>query len=253
MLLRLLASVTVGLLCLLLPERSACAQTLFERLVMPGPLSTAHAQLEAICTNCHQAFSREAQSPLCLGCHNTVAVDVATRTGFHGRSREVTGSQCRRCHTEHQGREASIIFVTLDLFDHSATDFALTGAHIGVACGRCHAPKSKFRAADTACHGCHAKDDPHQAELGANCASCHGTVNWTKTTFWPHSLWPLQGAHKKAACMACHAGPRFVGLPKTCIGCHRQDDVHRTKLGPNCAVCHQPTGWQDLRTGARKR
>jgi hypothetical protein len=235
-----------------LVARQAQAQSLIERMVMPGPLSGAHAKLEATCTSCHRAFSREAQSALCLTCHKDVAADIATQTHFHGRSREVVGSQCRSCHAEHKGREASIIFSTPELFDHGATEFALTGAHVGVACGRCHAPKTSFRSARTECHACHAKDDPHKGQLGPKCETCHFTERWTRTTPWPHLLWPLVGAHKTAACHACHAGPRFVGLPTTCVGCHRQDDIHRAKLGPKCAKCHIPTGWKDLRTRPAK-
>ena len=239
-------------LCLCVSARTASAQSLIERMVMPGPLSSAHAKLETTCTNCHRAFSREAQSPLCLACHKDVAADAATHTHFHGRSAEVVGSQCRSCHAEHQGRDASIIFSTPELFDHGATDFALTGAHVRVACGRCHGPKEAFRAAKTVCNACHAKDDPHKGQLGPVCAKCHVTERWTRTTPWPHLLWPLLGAHKQAACHACHAGPRFVGLPQTCIGCHRQDDVHRAKLGPRCDTCHTPKDWQELRTGRPK-
>ncbi len=235
-------------LALCLTVAAASAQSLIERMVMPGALSNAHAKLEATCTNCHRAFSREAQSALCLSCHKEIAADAATRTHFHGRSAEVMGSQCRRCHAEHQGRDASIIFGVPELFDHASTEFALTGAHIGVACGRCHAPKTSFRSARTECHACHAKDDIHKAALGPKCETCHFTERWTRTTHWPHLLWPLLGAHKKAACHACHAGPRFVGLPKTCVGCHRQDDIHRAKLGARCDTCHTPTGWKNLRT-----
>jgi hypothetical protein len=242
---RLLTLVTA--LGLVLTAGTVSAQSLIERMVMPGPLSRAHATLESVCTNCHRAFSKEAQSALCVGCHKDIATDAATHTHFHGRSAEVTGSQCRRCHAEHQGRDASIIFSTPELLDHGATDFALTGAHVGVACGRCHAPKASFRAARTECHACHAKDDPHKGALGTDCAKCHVTERWSRTAPWPHLLWPLLGAHKQAACHACHAGPRFVGLPKTCIGCHRQDDVHRAALGPRCDACHSPTGWLSLR------
>jgi Cytochrome c3 len=226
---------------------AATAQSLIERMVSPGALSNAHAKLEATCTNCHRAFSRQAQSALCLSCHKDVAADAATQSHFHGRSLEVRGSQCRRCHVEHRGREASIVFGTPELFDHRATDFPLTGAHIGVACGRCHAAKAAFRSAAKDCHACHAAVDPHQGQLGPDCAKCHVTGRWTLIAPWPHLLWPLVGAHREAACRSCHAGPRFVGLPTTCVGCHRQDDVHRGKLGPKCASCHSPVAWEQRR------
>jgi Cytochrome c3 len=246
--LRPLALVLAGLFGLLMFPHQLAPQTLFERLAMPGPLSAAHAKLETTCTACHQAFSKEGQSPLCLGCHKDVAADTAAQSGFHGRSPAVTRTQCRHCHTEHQGREATISFFDPNLFDHSLTNFALTGGHVGVQCAACHDPGRTFRIPSSTCSDCHAKDDPHKGELGAKCANCHNPASWQKTTPWPHVLWPLLGAHAKTACHACHAGPRFVGLPKTCIGCHKQDDVHRAKLGPQCATCHKPTRWGDLIT-----
>jgi hypothetical protein len=247
-----LRQVLIAVGVLLCAATAAHGQSLLERMVMPGPLANAHAKLETSCANCHQAFSPEAQSALCLACHEDIATDRATRRYYHGRSTEALTSQCRRCHSEHQGREASIIFSTPELFDHTSTEFPLTGAHIGVACGRCHVPKAAFRAARSDCHACHASEDPHQGALGPKCETCHRTQRWSETTPWPHLLWPLVGAHKVAACHACHAGPRYVGLPKSCVGCHRQDDFHRNKLGPNCAKCHTPVAWTILRTGRQK-
>ena len=243
---RYFASATAWWVCFLLIASAATAQNFLERIIMPGPLSAAHAKLETVCTNCHQAFSREAQNALCLTCHKSTASDMAARKGFHGRNPEIAGSQCRRCHTEHGGRDASIVFFTPELFDHAQTDFSLTGAHIGVACGRCHEPKQKFKTGKIDCFDCHSKDDPHKGELGEKCADCHVAASWSKTTPWPHTLWPLVGAHKQADCHSCHAGPRFVGLPKSCVGCHRNDDVHRGKLGNRCAKCHKSTTWEDL-------
>ena len=39
----------------------ANATTVFEKLLMPGELSTAHAKLEEKCEACHKPFSKEAQ------------------------------------------------------------------------------------------------------------------------------------------------------------------------------------------------
>ena len=56
-----------------------------ERLVMPGPLSAAHADLESNCANCHKPFSRDLQASLCLDCHKDVGNDIKASTGFHGK------------------------------------------------------------------------------------------------------------------------------------------------------------------------
>ena len=58
-----------------------------ETLVMPGPVSAAHADIEVECSECHAAFSKTLQRDLCLSCHEheSVMEDLAAGTGFHGR------------------------------------------------------------------------------------------------------------------------------------------------------------------------
>src|SRR5215472_4460801 len=58
----------------------------FDKLVMPGPLSSAHAKYEAECGTCHVRFERSGQTQLCLDCHKEIAKDLAAKTGFHSRS-----------------------------------------------------------------------------------------------------------------------------------------------------------------------
>ena len=223
----------------------AAAQNIIERLVNPGPLSESHAKLETTCTSCHTPFSRETQNGLCLDCHKPVAADIAAHAGFHGRSPEVATSQCRRCHTDHVGRDASIIFFDATLFDHALSEFPLTGGHVGLACASCHTEKAKFRAAAVACNACHGKDDPHKGELGTSCGKCHETANWKKAAAFDHAAtkFPLTGQHAKAECRSCHAGAQYTGLALTCIGCHKTDDVHKGSFGANCADCHKTGNW----------
>ena len=229
---------------------AAMAQNILEQLVNPGPLAEAHAKLESTCTSCHTPFSRTTQNGLCLDCHKPVAADLNAHSGFHGRSPEIGASQCRRCHTDHKGRAFSILFFDAELFDHALTEFALTGGHAGLICAKCHQPQAKFRAAPTACDACHGKDDPHKGELGSACAECHDTGNWrlVKAASFDHAKtnFPLQGFHAKADCRACHAGARYTNLPLTCIGCHKPDDIHAGKLGPNCQDCHTSESWKQV-------
>src|SRR3546814_15316497 len=81
------------------------AATGLERLVMPGEVSQAHAKTEAECAKCHIAFDKDAQPRACLECHQPIDADIKEQRGFHGTPSE---SQCRVCHTEHQGRAAAI-------------------------------------------------------------------------------------------------------------------------------------------------
>src|SRR5262249_52907407 len=77
----------------------------FDKLVMPGPLSSAHAKYEPECATCHVRFERSGQTQLCLDCHKEIVKDLAAKTGFHSRSPDVAGKECASCHSEHKGRD----------------------------------------------------------------------------------------------------------------------------------------------------
>lgn len=198
-----------------------------ERLLMPGEVAKAHAKVEQECSKCHDRADKARQTTLCMDCHKDVAADVRARTGFHGRGVKA-GVGCNACHTDHEGRDADIVRLDRDSFDHSRTDFALTGAHAGPACDSCHAPRKKWRDAPKLCNDCHQKQDVHRGKLGTDCAACHVTDSFAKAKF-DHSRtkFPLQDAHARAACEACHRTPDFKDTPRECVACHSRDDVHR--------------------------
>jgi len=244
-----LCAIGLGMLLLLRLVAVAGAQNIIEQLVNPGPLASVHAKLEATCNACHTPFSRQTQNALCLSCHKPIASDLEAHSHFHGLGAEVSRSQCRRCHTDHQGRDADILFFDPELFDHGLTQFPLTGGHLGLGCQSCHPAKAKFRDAPTSCSACHGKDDPHNGQLGNDCARCHGTANWRKTTTtFDHdkTKFPLSGAHAKIECRSCHAGKKYAQLPLACIGCHNADDVHNGSLGAKCQNCHATDGWKSI-------
>ena len=62
----------------------AAAQNLLEKLVIPGPVIQGHAKVEQECGKCHEPFSRQSQTRLCLDCHKETAADRKARKGFHG-------------------------------------------------------------------------------------------------------------------------------------------------------------------------
>lgn len=217
-----------------------------EKLLMPGEVSRAHADTEAQCSKCHDRRDKGRQKELCLDCHEGVAGDIGSRAGFHGRA--AVRAQCNACHTEHKGRGADIVGFSREAFDHSRTDFALTGAHGSVTCAACHQTGRKFRDAPRACVDCHREDDPHAGKLGKDCAQCHEATAFKPAKF-DHSKtrFPLRDAHGKAACSACHRDPSFKGAPGRCVDCHAPDDVHRGARGPDCAGCHGTAGWKQSR------
>ncbi len=227
---------------------AAGAQTIFEKLVTPGELIETHRELEQSCDKCHQSFDKQAQSGLCRKCHTDVDADVERAAGFHGKSPDVEGQPCKACHTDHAGRDADIVKLDAMTFQHELTDYLLRGRHQAAKCEACHRPGVKFRKAPSECVACHRKDDMHKGNLGSACESCHNERSWTKVTTFDHSRtqFPLQGAHKAVRCQACHANEVYKGLPKTCIGCHRADDVHKSRLGKDCAACHSAKAWKHV-------
>jgi hypothetical protein len=108
------------------PER-AVAQ--IETLVMPGDVIEGHAEYEAECSFCHQAFKRAEQRTLCLDCHEEVAADVNGGRGFHGMHDKALNQGCASCHTDHEGRDADIVELDEATFQHDFTDFRLIGKH----------------------------------------------------------------------------------------------------------------------------
>ncbi|MGD9842450.1 MAG: cytochrome c3 family protein [Steroidobacteraceae bacterium] len=215
-----------------------------ETLLMPDKLSNAHAKLESDCANCHDRLNRVTQSSLCLDCHKEVASDVQKKAGFHGRLANVNSLECRACHTEHKGRTADIIKFVPAQFDHDRTDFALHHAHISVDCSGCHQAGKKYREVVNTCIGCHKNDEPHNGQLGKECADCHSTVTWLNGKFdHAETKFALTGKHANVTCAACHVGNMYKETPVQCASCHAPDDVHQNSRGSDCGKCHSTLSW----------
>lgn len=216
---------------------------------MPGPLSSPHAKLEQDCANCHEAFDQTAQDRLCIGCHKPIASDLADRRGFHGKNPEVRGSECRLCHSEHNGRDSSIISINRTLFDHGFTDFVLAGAHRDLQCENCHGIGKSWSSAPSTCVSCHAKQDPHREALGKACNQCHNENQWRQVAAFDHGQteFPLAGRHLQVPCLSCHVGEIYKNAGTYCVDCHEPQDVHGSRLGDDCKACHTEAGWRPAR------
>ena len=235
------------LLALLLLGHPARGATI-ETLVMPGPVAESHTDIESNCDACHTKFDRQSQATLCLDCHEEVDADRIAGTGLHGRHPRVSAGTCSDCHAEHQGRDADILGLMPELFDHAFTDFELTGFHASAACAGCHLAGTLHRETPAACIDCHEQDDRHRSGLGAECGTCHAPSGWTPTTF-DHGLatdFPLTGGHLNAPCAGCHANERYEHTPPGCAGCHAADDVHRGSRGDQCGSCHDTVEWTEV-------
>lgn len=133
-------------------------------------------------------------------------------------------------------------------------------------CRKCHEPFSKASQNDL-CIDCHEKVGADMAAKtgfhgrSANiatveCRQCHtdhkgrdhDIVRLNRDTF-DHDVtdYRLTGAHRAATCAACHqAGKPFRDAAATCHDCHREADVHRGKLGKDCASCHDTARWKKI-------
>lgn len=217
-----------------------------EKLVMPGEVIHGHSDVEGECSACHAAFEKQSQNSKCVECHEDVAADIKQFKGFHGQFPGVQDQQCKTCHTEHKGRNATIVVLDEKSFDHDMTDFRLDGKHADVECSGCHEEDKKLREAPGQCFDCHRDDDVHKGNLGEACKDCHTPADWKQVEFDHDTTdYPLVGKHKQVECLDCHADDTFTLTPTTCFGCHEKDDAHDGRSGENCENCHNPSDWLD--------
>ncbi len=187
-------------------------------------LDGLHTPVAATCVSCHKGRSFLTASTTCASCHADV----------HKGS---LGTACATCHS------TSVAFKQArERFDHTRTDFPLSGAHRTTTCAACHTSSTYAPIAFRSCASCHR--DPHEQKLGSTCTSCHTTQAW-KSTKIDHSRtrFPLRGLHASVECESCHKTSMTVARPPaaTCATCHA--DPHRGTFKQDCASCHTETGF----------
>lgn len=222
----------------------------FESLVMPGEVIDGHKKVETKCSSCHELFSSKGQNKLCMDCHKDTRKDIKSKKGFHGKNKSIAKVSCKSCHTEHKGRDADIVKLDEATFNHNKTDFVLKGKHKLIECQFCHKKNKKFREAKNKCRICHKNENPHKKAKAKKktfkiCSGCHQEFSWHKIKFNHNkkTKFKLTGAHKKALCQSCHINEKYLKTPKTCISCHKLDDVHDGDNGTKCQKCHNTKKW----------
>ncbi|MFZ5856906.1 MAG: cytochrome c3 family protein [Chloroflexota bacterium] len=182
---------------------------------------------EADCEDCHKNNVYQGTPSDCYSCH--------AQDDEHGGK---FGTDCAACHTP-SGWEAAT-------FDHSRSNFPLTGAHQQIDCEKCHV-NAQFAGTPTTCVACHADPVFHAGLFGTDCASCHTTTAWSPATFNGQHTFPLDhGESGMVSCATCHPSS-FTTY--TCYGCHEHNEaeVRSEHLDEgisnfqNCMECH-PTG-----------
>jgi len=130
-------------------------------------------------------------------------------------------------------------------------------------CDKCHVRFSQKSQMDL-CLDCHvkiAKDIQDKDRLHAldkriidvDCKTCHtdhigrdadilsfstDSLNHDDTKFH------LKEAHKSVACSGCHKpDKKYREAPSKCFDCHKDDDIHKEKLGKKCQDCHNEKNW----------
>lgn len=225
----------------------------------PGPLIAAHAT--AVCSDCHVGSAPEVPNEKCLGCHEHggLRARITAGRGFHA-SAGVRGKLCTVCHSDHKGPGFSALgWKTVrggqKGFDHDLTGWTLAGPHARTSCESCHTGRTPrgnrtFLAADRLCGACH-KQQPHAFERRdmLACERCHDTGAWSppkRALQFDHddrkdAAMPLIGAHRKVACVACHAGNQFnspTAQPQQCESCHVTPHAGQAFGKLSCATCH---------------
>lgn len=100
-------------------------------------------------------------------------------------------------------------------------------------------------ASETSCITCHGDDEPHENMFGQDCSLCHSIESWNQPDFdHGFSRFPLIGLHTEVDCDSCHSGAQENTGIRSCRDCHLEDEPHEQVLGPNCARCHNPNGWE---------
>lgn len=182
-----------------------------------------------VCTNCHEHNQPEMSSA-----HSQV-------NGFLYNS-----SACLACHPAGN---------VINAFNHSNSQFPLTGAHNSALCSDCHT--SGYQGTSSECFSCHSNNysgalNPNHSAAGIShiCSQCHNTTGWVPSDF-DHSAtgFALIGGHNLQQCSDCHTGST-TGTSNQCFSCHGDD--YTASLNPNhtaagisqvCSQCHNSTAW----------
>jgi len=181
------------------------------------PLTGAHTTLD--CIACHANGYANTPSD-CWSCHESDFTGVSDPNHITNNF----SHDCTLCHSTSAWSPAS--------FDHSNTNFPLTGAHLTLDCIECHA--NGYAGTPTDCFSCHETNynnttNPNHLAAGfpIDCEPCHNTMVWTPST-WDHDsqYFPIySGRHEQewTTCDECHVDPNDFTIFE-CIFCHEHSN-----------------------------
>jgi hypothetical protein len=188
------------------------------------PLEGAHIAIP--CTDCHRKqkdWSFRSIGKDCKDCHKDIHLNQIDAKFYPGEN-------CKICHNSGTWDDIT--------FDHSKTEFTLTGGHLNKECKACHVTvtddkknEQRFAGLTGECSICHT--DKHFKQFEKNgitdCKECHGTTDWKASEFDHNkTAFKLDGKHINVPCAKCHKpqqeGSSFYVKYKlkifTCESCH---------------------------------
>lgn len=219
-------------------------------MLSPGPVITAHAEINTDCFACHQPW-RGASAPLCIGCHALPDIGLRTTKGvaitkmsapprlkvaFH---QDLLQQDCMACHSDHQSPRFTQPGRTS--FSH-----ALLRPAVRQQCENCHAKPA---------------DRLHQGVTG-DCLACHGQDAWKPATFDHAEFFVLDRDHN-VECATCHTATQKGGSYSTysCYGCHEhtpaniraEHEEEGIRDFEDCMECHRDPGVEPDKGGRGNR
>ncbi len=229
--------------CMACHTESGWTPSSFDHNTTDYPLAGAHTEVS--CSACHVGAVYEGTASDCWSCHQSdysAVTDPDHEAGNYNQD-------CTSCHTIAAWQPAE--------FDHSESDFPLTGAHITVSCAECHTD-GQYMNTPFDCWSCHQTDyegsnDPnHQDEqFPQDCMVCHTDKAWEPAFDHATTDFQLVGGHQDISCADCHIGGQYLETPSDCWSCHQSDyaettdpDHEAAQFAQDCASCHSVDAWE---------
>ena len=206
-------------------------------------LTGAHQSLQ--CSDCHSSGQYAGLPTTCISCHQT----QFNQTSDPGHVAAGFPQDCTICHSTTAWLPSP--------YNHTTTEFRLTGAHEGLQCSDCHSI-GQYEGLPGACISCHRTQynntiDPAHAAAGfpEDCSACHSTTAWSPAPFnHAATAFPLTEAHGNLQCSDCHKNGQYAELSTTCISCHQSQYSGTTNpnhaaagYSEDCTLCHSTASW----------
>jgi hypothetical protein len=213
-------------------------------------LTGAHTVPPHVCADCHVNNNYNLTQTSCVSCH----LKDFQNTNNPNHVQQGFSQTCESCHSTTAWSPAN--------FDHSKSEFPLTGAHSVPLrqCADCHV-NNNYNLTQTSCVSCHLKNfqnanNPNHVQGGfpQTCEICHSTSAWQPARFDHNKTkFPLTGSHivPPRTCADCHVNNNYNLTQTACVSCHQQDynnakqpvDHISAGLPLTCETCHDTVAW----------